>query len=962
MQITRLILFLLFVLLSSVSLSAFDGDLNTSVPLSMSEADLNTIDNDANLILEGRSEPLQIIKVKIYNTKYVDDEYYAFIMSDEEGKYQLTTADMNISRIKDGVLSFEVSTNEEESSKEIENFSFILDKGLTLKLATKNPSEYEGDGYVNRDEVNNYMVYGETETNIKDFNLVISDINLNSISFTLADLIIDEDGVFKIENIDLSSLKDGKLNVVANGVDIAGNIAKFELSIIKDTLVVKPVLVKKIKNNNLSNVVNRKILVASGTSEPNAKIFFTFYQGEVEVIESVVANDNGEWELLGGDLDVSVFKNADVNVEIYQVDVALNKGEALEYVNNKFKRPIFPLSPIAIDPQKYQLIYTITGHTDEIKDMFITKKDIFVATYGYIKVWGKAYAKLKREVEIRDIWVNTLVVHDSKVFAGLGNGNINVYSEKNLKLLKTIKADALSVLNLKVSGDKLISSSSSGLIKVWDTSSYKNLGVIKNHQWDVASVAINDGKLYSGSDDYSIKIFDLNSMKLLKTIKSAHSGTINDLLVYEGMLISASDDKTVVIRDALSGELIRVLEAHKKGVNKLKVTNDFLISISSDRSMIFWDMQTGERYKKIKAHSKLIGALDVNDFNIVTGSRDYKIKIWGYDDSVEALDDEDETKKPKYALIKSIKLKKGIPTSLSQNENDIVISTNNGYIYFYNKITHDYVRRYTTLDKIVKPKLSKNKDAELSDEEDSEENVERDFVPKMQKVYDCANYGNQLLCGLDDSTVKVWDQEKNQAISLLVGNELAITDIKISPTNILTASKKGTVGVFDIETGKFVNLIEGHQHNVDTIALFEDDKVVSAGEDYSIKIREVETGDLILNIKNAHEDIITKILVFENYLISASLDGTIKVRNILSGKLIKILDAHKSGVTSMVLDEDNLISTSKDKTLIAWSMKDFSNISVMDKHKKAVIDVMITDDYIVSTSEDKTIKVWKYYE
>lgn len=947
MQITRLILFLLFVSLCSVMLSA-------------SDAGLNTIDNDANLILEGSAQPNQIIKVKIYNTKYVNDEYYAFLMSDEAGKYQLTRADIDISHINDGTIVFEVSTNEEELSKSIANFNLILDKGLTLKVNAKNSSEYESDGFVNSYEVLNYVVYGETETNIKDFNLVIRDVNGSSVSFTLADLDIDEEGIFKIENIDLSSLIDGNLTLEANGVDIAGNTVQVMLNILKDTIVAQPILLKRIKNNNLSNVVNRKILVASGTSEPNANIYFTFYQGEVEVIESIVANDNGEWELLGGDLDISVFKNADVNVEIYQVDVALNKSEAIEYINQKFKRPIFPLDPIEIDPEKYQLIYTITGHTDEIKDISITSKNIFVATYGTIKVWSKSYAKLKYKVEVKDVWVNTLVVHLGKVFAGLGNGNINVYSENKLKLLKTIKADALSVLNLKVSDDKLISSSASGQIKVFDINTYENIATIKNHQWDVGAITIDDGKLYSGSDDYSIKIFDLKTMKLLKTIKSAHSGTINDILVYDGMLISASDDKTIVIRDAKNGELIRVLESHKKAVNKLKVTTGFLISVSSDRSMIFWNMQTGEKYKKIKAHSKLIDALEVNDYNIVTGSRDYKIRIWGYDDSVEALDDEDETKKPKYSLIKSFKIKKGTPTSLSQNENDIIITSDNGYIFFYNKTTHDYVRKYTTLDKIIKPKIVKSEEG--NEEEEVEEDSEREFVPIMQKVYDSSNYGNKLLCGLEDSSVKVWDFEKNQAISLLVGNEEAITDIKISPTNILAASKKGNVGVYDIESGAFINLIEGHQYNVNSIALYEDDKVVSAGEDYSIKIREIETGDMLLDIKNAHDDIITKVLVFENYLISASLDGTIKVRNILDGKLIKILDAHKGGVTSMVLDEDNLISTSQDKTLIAWSMKDFTKISVMDKHTAAVVDVMITDDYVISTSEDKTIKVWKYYE
>ena len=946
MQISRLILFLILVF----SVSSLLGS--------------QTIDNDAKLILEGQSQANQIIKIKVYNANYTDDEYFSFIQSDAAGKYELTKSDIDLSRLKDGVIVFELSTNEEELSQEIATFRKTLDKGLLLKISLRSADEFVGDKYINRIEESNFVLEGETETNIKELYITLSDENSTQLSYTLDDVSVDENGLFKIEGIDFSNLVDGKINILASGIDVAGNKVEVSLELIKDTIVLEPKLVKKIKNNNLSNVLNKKILVASGTAEANAVIYFEFRQNDVIVNESVIANSDGSWELLGADLDVSVFENSRVNVAIYQIDEAYNKSDVYEYTNEKFKRPIFPIVPIEIDPQKYQLIYTIDGHSDEIKDIFITQTEIFVATYGYIKVWGKRYAKLQREVELKNVWVNSLVVDSEKVYAGLSNGNINVYDEKTLELLHIIKVDTLAILQLKLYDAKLVSSSASGMMKIYDTNTYEELHAFKNHQWDVSAMAIDGDKLYSGSDDYSIKIFDLKSMKLIKTIKSAHSGTINDILVYNGMIISASDDKTIVLRDAQSGEEIGVFKKHKKAVNKLKIVSGFLVSVSSDRSMIFWDIGTGEVLKRIKAHSKKIDALEVNDFNIVTGSRDHKLKIWGYDDSVEALDSEDETKKAKYSLLKSLDLKNGLPTSLEQNENDIIVSTDEGYIFFYNKTTHDFVKEYTTLDEIAQPVVrTKDEDVESDDEEDEEaDDEEREFIPVLQKIYDTTNYGNKLLCALEDSSIKVWDMETDKAVSLLVGNELAITDIKLSPTNILAASKKGNIGVYDIESGNFINLIEGHQYNVNSIAIYEDDKVVSAGDDYSIKIRDIESGDLILDIKNAHDDVITKVLVYKNYLISASLDNTIKIRNILDGKIIKILEGHTSGVTSLVVDEENLISTSKDNTLIAWSMKDFTQLAIMAKHKSAVVDVMITDDYIISISEDKTLKVWKYYE
>ncbi len=950
MQINRLILFLLFVV--------FPGYLfSQNIEL------LETIDNDADTVLSGSFEPKQIIKVKIYNTKYKNDAYFSFLETDSFGNFTLTQNDISLEKIKDGIVVFEVSTNKEELSSSILNISKILDKGLLLKISSRGAYEYTSDNIINAAEMLSYVIEGETENNIKEMSIVISDSNSSSIKYELADLTIDENGKFELNNIDLSSLSDGKITIVASGVDIAGNRAKDEQELLKDSLVEAPVLLKKVKNNNLSNNVNRKILIASGTSEPLATIHFRFTQDEVVVEESVAASKEGTWEFLGADLDISVFKNKKVDVEIYQVDVAKNRSTVFKYFNNKFKRPIFPLVPLPIDPEKYQLIYTIDGHNDEIRDIVITETDIYVATYGYIKVWGKSYAKLQREVELKDVWVNSLVIANKKVYAALSNGNINIYSQDKLKLIKVIKADSLAILQLELYDDKLISSSESGLIKIWDINTYVSVKTFKNHQWDVGAIAIDGNILYSGSDDYSIKSWDLNSSKLLKTLKSAHTGTINDIVTYDKMIISASDDKKIIIRDMQSGEVIRTLIGHKKSVKKLKIERDFLISVSSDRTMIFWSLPSGKIIRKIKAHSKRVSAIEVNDFNIVTGSRDYKIKIWGYDDSVESLDDEDETKKAKYTLVKSFKVKKSIPTSLSQNENDIIVSTADGSLLFYNKTTHDFVKEYSTLDEIVKPKKrKKKKSVESLDYEDEDEEETVDIVAKRQYVYSVLNYGNQLLAALDDSTIKIWDMEKDKAIRLLQGTELATTDIALSTTYILSASKNGTIGVYDTETNSFVNLIEGHQYSINSLAIYEDDKVVSAGEDYSIRIREIESGDEVLEIKNAHDDIITKVLVYKNFLISASLDATIKIRDIESGKLLRVLDAHKAGVVSLSIDEENLISASKDNTLKAWSLDDFTLLATMDRHKKELVDVMITDDYIISISEDKTIKVWKYYE
>ena len=910
-------------------------------------------------LLEGQSKANTILEVKLFNAIVEDDIYFTFIKTDSNGTYKLMEDDIKFPYLKDGNIKVIVKENDENASSKSESFDVLLDTGLYLTMELSDNAD--NNVFVNLSEAKNIKISIATETNIKNIELKISDDFNNSIKIDEQKILLNTDGTFVLDNFDISKFRDGNISFELNATDILGNKNYVKKVLVKDTLTKKVILEKRIKNNNLSNVVNKKILVASGKAEPFSEIFIRLYQDDKKAtkIEKVISDKSGYWELLGGDLDISIFKKGKIKVSIYQIDRAKNVGEKSFYTFKKFKKPIFPITPLAIDPVKYQLVYTLHNFSDEIRAITLTDTKMFIGSYGVLKVFQKRPIKYLKEVSFStNTWVNDIKVIQNKVIVALSNGNIKVFREKDLKLLKTIKTKRLSILHLLLEDNKILSASSDGKIDMFDLESYKHIHTFVSHQWDVGALVVNDGLLYSGSDDYSIKIWDLKKRTLLKTIKSAHTGMINALLIYDGKLISASDDKTIIIRDLKTYNILRVLKGHKKAVNTLGITNNFLVSTSSDRSIILWNLQTGEILKRLRGHSKRVKALAVNDENIITGSRDYKVKIWGYDDSRESLDEDDETLKPIFSLVKSLSIAKHPITSLTQSANNIVIAEY-GKISFYDIVTYDYVKAYSTLDEIKLPSVKKRD----TDEEEMEEEDEEIEIPlTLQPINDIEIVGGELIAALNDSTLKFWNLETDKSVGFLRPSELATTSIAYDALHLFAGSKKGTVTIYDVESKELLNLLEGHQFNVNTVAVYNEEKVISAGDDYSIKIRDIESGDLLLEIKNAHNGVIHKIVLYEDKMISASEDGTIKVRDIETGKLLKTLYGHTQGVLSLAVDEKYLISASKDTTLKVWSLQDYSLVSTMNAHTGSVNDVMITDDYIISVSDDKTLKVWKYYE
>ena len=89
---------------------------------------------------------------------------------------------------------------------------------------------------------------------------------------------------------------------------------------------------------------------------------------------------------------------------------------------------------------------------------------------------------------------------------------------------------------------------------------------LKGHNQPVRSVAFSpNGRLIvSGSDDRSVMLWDAASGALVRTLKGHSEGVGSVAFSPDGRLVvSGSDDRTVILWDAASGAQVRTLEGLK---------------------------------------------------------------------------------------------------------------------------------------------------------------------------------------------------------------------------------------------------------------------------------------------------------------------------------------------------------------------------------------------------------------
>ncbi|KAJ6114794.1 hypothetical protein N7486_000572 [Penicillium sp. IBT 16267x] len=414
---------------------------------------------------------------------------------------------------------------------------------------------------------------------------------------------------------------------------------------------------------------------------------------------------------------------------------------------------------------------------------------------------------------------------------------------------------------------------------------------------------------------------------LIQTL-SGHSSLVRDLAFSPNSkyIASGSQDTTIKLWDATTGNLQRTLGGHSKPVVAVRFSSDgkILPSGSHDKTVKLWNTMTENIQKTLRGHSDGVCAVafSPNGKYIASGCGEGNINLW--DTTTGNL---------------QMKLEghlHGIDTlAFSPDGKYITSGCMNGNFNLWDTTTGDLQKTLricgelvTTMaispnGKFISSKSGNKRPVQIWDATTSD--LQTTLGEHSESVHTAvfSSDGKSIALLSIDGTIKLCDTRTGD-IQKTLSCQIFSRALAISPQgkHIALGSGAGPIEIWDTVIDDLQETLEGHLYNatavfspadreghfggVLTVIFSPDGKRIASGSyDRTVKLWDATTGNLQITLKGHSREITT--LAFSpdgKYIASGSNDKTIKLWNITTGGLQETLEGSVGELTALAISPD----------------------------------------------------------
>jgi len=235
------------------------------------------------------------------------------------------------------------------------------------------------------------------------------------------------------------------------------------------------------------------------------------------------------------------------------------------------------------------------------------------------------------------------------------------------------------------------------------------------------------------------------------------------------------------------------------------------------------------------------------------------------------------------------------------------------------------------------------------------------------QALDYAPDGQTLVTASKDGTLTIWDLATGQEVRTFARKSGSVHKIRYSPDGryVLSAKNSGVLTLHSVANGRQVRIFKSESMKVRALTCSPDARLAFAGsKDGNLTLWDIEKGKRVKTFKG-HMRAVTSLDYSEDgkLALSGSADGTARLWDMVTGKGRRTLKGHRAAVTSVAFSPDNRLALtgSKDQTCRLWDLGSGKEIKRFSGHTHWVNAVAFSPNgrYVLTGSSDSTLKLWE---